>query len=473
MLRTDLAIKTGELEDALILIEDHRSYGDLLPFALFNLGTALSRKQQHNDAAGFYRDAIKALYKNEPITENDLALADRIHTAAGYNHLFAKRYEDAVEQFESVQLSSLDADMALLGYGRASAEIADYQAALKPWSELAQRSIIAPAAQEALLSMPIAYEKLGAVNEALSAYQHAENLYLTEIDRLQTLQHYLDDNRLEAAAILREPNNWFETRPEVASAPKARQLAELFSSNRFQTQLHEFQDINDLHALTESWVKRLDLYSDMLIEREEKRNDDLNFYIKKQLFKEIDNVASYASGLREKVGRITKERDYLSLQTAERIELQERVDTSKKRLEQLQQAGENTGKYSDSLRRYSGLLLWDAAEDFASQLYTAEKKVSDIETQVLDLRQTDIRVQNIFAEAPDIYPYQQRIAALQVRLSENQAALNTLIGKSEQRILLRINEELSTQQRRLRAYLSQTRLAIARLYDTRSQSVRQ
>ena len=468
MLRTDLAIRTGKLDDALVLIKDQRAYGRSLPFALFNVASALSRNKQYKTATTFYEDAVKALFKNQPITEEDLALADRIRTAAGYNHIFQKRYEDAVKQFEAVQLSSLDSDMALLGYGRASAKMSDYRSALKPWTELARRSIIAPAAQEALLSMPVAYEQLGAINEALTAYQHAEKVYVAEIARIHELLGYIKDNSLDSIAVLHEPENWFEARADLASAPKARQLAELFSLNRFQAQLHEFQDINELRALTTEWADRLNIYSDMLVEREVTRNSNRNQYLEKKRLIAIDNLASHTSDLREKVTRIRDDKNYLALQADDAASLQARVTLSEKRISELNKQGEDTSEHQEALRRYKGLLLWDAAENFSSALYATEQNVTSVEAEVAELREKDLRVQSIFSSSPEIQPYQQRIASMQTQLTESEAALDQLIAKSEQRILDHIADELRTQQIRLKAYLSHTRLAIARIYDSRS-----
>lgn len=473
MIRTDLAIKTGQLDLAIKLLEEHKAYGENLPFAYFNVATALSRQDSHGAAIAYYDQAVKAVYKFEPVTEDDLALLDKIRTASGYNYLLAGYNRAAVEEFEQVQLDSLDSDMALLGYGRASVEETNYLAALKPWNELAQRSLVTPAAQEALLSMPVAYEELGATGEALSAYEYAEATYISELERIDELLQYLDENRLEAAASLNEPANWFETRAEAASAPKARQLSELFSLNRFQAKVHEFQDINQLREMIQMWTNRLDLYSGMLDERQLLREQDQNSLAALNVEGQIHDLESKSLELRQKIETIELGNDYLALITGDLASLLGRTEDSQARVTKMREAGEDVSAFEDSVRLYSGLLLWQAAEDFSDDLYEGKQSIRSMEKELAALKGSHTRVTQILSEAPDISPYQQRINELRSRLDDGSAQLDKLIGQSEGELLNEIISELNIQKRRLRVYLSQARLSIARIYDASSQGFNQ
>lgn len=471
MIRTNLAIKTNRTADAQVLIEDRRAYGEFLPYAYFNVATALSREENHRAAMPYYEKAVDAVYDLEPVTEDDLALIDRIRTASGYNFLLAGFNSAAVEEFSQVQLSSLDSDMALLGYGRASVQQSNHVNALRPWLELAKRSLFSPAAQEALLSIPVAYETLGASGEALSAYELAETTYVSEIERIDELLEFLEQNRLDAAALLKEPKNWFETRAEAASAPRVRQLAELFSLNRFQAKVHEFQDISQLRDMIDMWNRRLELYSGMLDERQILRERDRDALYAMELESQIQGLEQESLSLRQKLAQIETERDYLALTSGTSSDHLKRVTDSEERIDKLHESGESTEEFDEPLRLYSGLMLWDAAEDFAVDIYAGKRSVAAVEEELEAFKETHRRVTEIFSSAPDIAPYQERISNLSARLDQGSIDLDRLIESSEEALLAEIKNELNTQKRRLRVYLGQARLSIARIYDANVQGL--
>lgn len=473
MIRTNLAIKTNRTSDAQELVKNTRAYDEFLPYAYLNIATALSREESYRAAMPYYEKAVEAVYDQEPVTEDDLALIDRIRTAAGYNFLIAGFNSAAVNEFSQVQLNSLDSAMALLGYGRASVEQSNYVEALRPWNELSQRSLFTPAAQEALLSIPVAFERLGATGEALSAYEQAEAAYISELERIEELLNFLEQDRLEAIALLNEPNNWFETRAEAASAPRTRQLAELFSLNRFQAMVHEFQDISQLREMIDMWIKRLDLYSGMLDERQLLRERDREALNAMDLESQIRDLEHKSGSLRRKLTLIEAEKDYLALIKGDSVDLLKRVEDSEERINKLRESGESTDDFDERLRLHSGLMLWDAAEDFSVDLYEGKQSVTAVEEELEAFIGTHFRVTQIFSTASDIAPYKERINDLRSRLDEGSIELDQLIELSEQALLSEIVNELNIQKRRLRVYLSQARLSIARIYDASTQGFAQ
>ena len=88
------------------------------------------------------------------------------------------------------------------------------------------------------------------------------------------------------------------------------------------------------------------------------------------------------------------------------------------------------------------------------------------------LTDTNNRVSHALSTAPDILPYQDRIARLREQLDTVNEQLTQVINASENQLLAEIVRELNTQQRRLTVYLSQARLSIARIYDAESQGER-
>jgi len=97
-----------------------------------------------------------------------------------------------------VRLNGLMSNKALLGLGWVHAALDDYERALVPWTELADRSTADTAVQESLLAVPFALGKLGAYRQSLANYERALDAYTREIARLDELRLAALERRIEA-----------------------------------------------------------------------------------------------------------------------------------------------------------------------------------------------------------------------------------------------------------------------------------
>ena len=110
-------------------------------------------------------------------------------------------------------------------------------------------------------------------------------------------------------------------------------------------------------------------------------------------------------------------------------------------------------------------MLWQAAEDFAVNIYDQKRTAMEVEDNLESLKKTHHRVTQIFASTPDIAPYKHRINELRSRLDSGSIAIDQLIEAAEQSLVDEIRDELNGQKKRLRVYLSEAKLSIARIYD--------
>lgn len=462
-LQVNLAIQQGELAKAEQHLVQQPPSSDWLPHLYYNLGAAYSRAGQFPRAVEFYnRLADMPLW-----TEEDRTVYDRAMTAAGYSYMRGHQYPEAQAEFSRVRVDSPLAGSAMLGYGWAAAEQGDFLDALTPWQHLAEQSLVDENAQEALLAVPYAYEQLGNGGMALRYFQKAEQRFSQE---MQTLTDVLDElNERSLLDTLRaQPGsrfNWLDLSETQQLRPRLVYLTELFAQDEFQGRVQELHDLLDIQERLRHWQSQLALYSDMLDQREAQRRERAQQISQQALPQQIAAMRDQRDQMAAELERIEREQDYLALTAGQEARLQERVDAVANNLDALAASGANVETYREAQRRYSGLLLWQASEVFAERLWHARQQLESLDQQLEQLEQTHQRIQHTMASAADLQPYRQRINEAQQRVQHQLDAVGAASDEIQHQLREQITAVLQEQQERLRYYLAQSRLSIARLYD--------
>lgn len=467
-LAINLSIRRNELESAEADLERARYVDEMLPYLYFNLGNAFSRQQQYDKAIGYYNKLIEFPFSENPVVrEEQLVLYDRALTAAGYAHVLQGQPEQAIEQFLQVRLDSPFSDRALLGYGWAAFDMEDYTIALKPWQALSQRSLVFATTQEAIIAVPYTYEKLNGNGEALQAYLTAEGKFETEIIRIDEVMADIDELDLLAAFNIDETDerNWFLLDENAGVKPHLSYLTELFSLNRFQGAVQELRDLLNITAQLDTWHEKLDAYEYMLDEREKYRDIRIEEIKQRGINDNIDKLLLTRDELDKEYKRIIAERDYVSLVRNDENELVSIVERLEKNIEIINRSGEPTAEYEEQLRRFKGLVYWQASYVFSERSWQLKRSIGELDGVILDSLTNLDRFNRVVEEEPDIAPYRRRIAAMKIRLDKQLADINSAVDFAENELRGQVQNELASQKLRLQHYMSQARLSVARLYD--------
>lgn len=467
-LAINLAIRRNDLVTAESEINKSRYLDDWRHLIYFNMGNAYSRAQQFEKAIDYYERLIDLPFSELPsLQEEQLALYDKALTAAGYNYILQEEPRKAINRFKLVRLDSNYSNRALLGYGWAAADDNNHRLALRPWQELSKRSLTFPSVQEALIAVPYAYEKLRLPSQALVEYQNAEQKFQNEIDRIRVVMDEMADVDLLTALDIKDTDNknWFLLNEKNGVRPHIIYLAELFSLNYFQGSVQELRDLLHMSERLNDWKDRLDAYSFMLDQREINRADQVERLSQRNLEEQLAAMMEQRNQLTEALNTIESERDYFALMDGEQKELFDIVQSLEEKIAILKAAGEDVEEYEEQTRRYRGLLYWDASEISAEKRWEVRSGLNALNDGVLEAETNLDRFQRVVAEAPDIEPYRARIAALNIRVAEQSRQVDAAVALAETTLRRKISSELARQQMRLQHYMSQARLAVARLYD--------
>lgn len=471
-LRFNLAVQRGEMAAAEDILRGNLK-SPLTPYMQFNLGAAYSREGEFAKATPFFLQ----LQKLPARSPEYLALYDKAMTGAGYAALLDKRYAEAVGHFSQVRLDSPVANRALLGYGWAAVEQGDYPLALKPWQQLARRSLIDEYTQEALVAIPYAYEKMGYKNQALQEFRNAEAGYLAEIEQLRQVIGQVQGYAIrEALNIDRSADiNWLDQAQQQQLSPQLTYLITLFSREDFLGLVRELRDLLAIQNQFREWQGKLDFYSAMLDEREANRARELDTLARQQLEEKIIELETQRDSLAVEVARLQQQEDYLALVDEVDAARLERILRAEKNVGTLQRAAWDMGvevmpaaeleQLTETLRRQKGLMVWRAMEMYDERLWRAETELAQLDRELASARAAQGRVRDILEQGFDLQPYRQRIAAANEQLLVQSTDIDRAIELAQDALRGKVLLVLEQQQARLQHYLAQSRLSIARLLD--------
>lgn len=462
------------------------------PYALYNLGAAHAREGNFTQAQLFFNALADIDIAKDPRTRaTQWALQDKSSTALGYSYLAEKKYAAAIREFTKVRLDGIYANQALLGYGWAAVAQEEYTTALQPWQLLRSRSLIYPAVQESLLALPFAYEKLNAQGEAVAAYELAEELLAREIQLIRDMRATLTEGELltlidakpmaaeEArkalqndeegqgltAVIADDGQNWLKLDGTSIIKTRSAYMSELFAQTRFQTAVLELRDLLRLQRLLQNWQPKLIVYRELLSEKQALRGRQEQQLTQSAFALQAQQLQQRRDQFATRLQQIIAADDYLALADADTRALQERVTRAGQTIARMQAAGQQTDELAQRQKMFAGILLWRAAQHYPIALAEQQRELAQIDSALASVIKTQTHIDEITATSLDIQPVLARLQSLQSETSTQLHATEQLIVQQTSVLREQVDQQLASHEKRLKNYLSQAHLAVARLYD--------
>lgn len=462
------------------------------PYALYNLGAAHAREGNFTQAQLFFNALADIDIAKDPRTRaTQWALQDKSSTALGYSYLAEKKYAAAIREFTKVRLDGIYANQALLGYGWAAVAQEEYTTALQPWQLLRSRSLIYPAVQESLLALPFAYEKLNAQGEAVAAYELAEELLAREIQLIRDMRATLTEGELltlidakpmaveEArkalqndeegqgltAVIADDGQNWLKLDGTSIIKTRSAYMSELFAQTRFQTAVLELRDLLRLQRLLQNWQPKLIAYRELLLEKQALRGRQEQQLTQSAFALQAQQLQQRRDQFATRLQQIIAADDYLALADTDTRALQERVTRAGQTIARMQAAGQQTDELAQRQKMFAGILLWRAAQHYPIALAEQQRELAQIDSALASVIKTQTHIDEITATSLDIQPVLARLQTLQQETATQLYVTEQLIAQQTRVLREQVDQQLASHEKRLKNYLSQAHLAVARLYD--------
>ncbi|WP_303722873.1 lipopolysaccharide assembly protein LapB [Malonomonas rubra] len=463
-LRGQVLMVNGRYGEATAIFRELQKTERLQGFSDYNLGIALIRDGQ--ELAG-----LKSLEQTGQLnTENPevLAIKDKANLMLGGKLLETENFTAAALALDRVRLDGPFSNRALLSAGWAEASRQNFERALVPWSLLAEREVTDDAVQEALLSVPYAYGKLGVFSKAANLYSQALQAYGAEIDKLSISIKSIREGKFLLALKqeeLQEDADWVVKLRELPDSPETFYLLELLASHDFQLSLQNYLDLEQLGKKLRSWRGDLAVFEELIVTRR-------GYYAPllpeiDQSFRELDAQMRLRLEQKDRVAQrlqtmlVVPRPDYLAT-GAERVSL-ERLD----RLEQ--KLSEDVGLPSPSqarIDRLQGTLLWNIHTDYDRRLTETYKHLQTLNGEIEKLRQQYTAFVRTRQAATQSYQgYDQLIIRLRTRIDTAAEKVASLAARQGHLLETMAVDELISRRERLAEYQVKARFAMADSYD--------
>lgn len=491
-LQINLQIKQNNLAPFSIKKIEQNKLSQWEPYALYNLGAANARNGDMKTAKEFFNELTNLSFEGSGQSRTEyLTLLDKAHTAIGYTYLHDKSYLAAIEEFRKVRLDGMESNQALLGYGWAAIAQEKYAEAIKPWQVLQQRSLLFPAAQEALLALPFAYEKLNAPGDALREYEHAETLLDQEIDLVRDMRNTLTAGELLTlvsskplpasalqelekknepgtltALITDDGQNWLKLSGTSVIKTRSIYLRELFAQNDFQAAVLDLRDLLKLQKVLLDWQPKLTAYTELLHQKQVWRQQKEQQVSQQSLVQKQADMQKERDALVARIATIKKNNDYIALADPQTRKLYAAVERSTNTIDRMKAAGQDTAEYENRLWVTRGILLWRAAQDFPVNLAALEDSLVEMDAAIAKIKFSHEKIAAVISSGQDLEPIFARIQTQQAQVDKQLQDVNKVIDARAEKLRGKVDAQLGAHEKRLNRYLAQTHLAVARLYDT-------
>jgi hypothetical protein len=457
-------LRQGHFDEAIALLKSFNGPPDWLAFAQFNLGIALVR-QNRMPEADTELSAVGTLTSSQPEL---LALRDRANLALGFAYLQANQPDKARVPLERVRLNGAYSNKALLGLGWADAALGDYQAALSPWTELRNRSLLDSAVQEAYLAVPYAYGKLESNAQAAQDYEAALTSFAGE-------QQALDGaiGRIRSGQMLKEllagdeqtHYGWFWQLQNLPDEPESRYLYAIMAGHDFQEGLKNFRDLTFLGTTLDVWSDSTQAFGDMIDTRERAYAQRLPQVDQLLASGAVDQLQHRRDDLDARLNSIEARQDVAALGSAQERARWEQIRQLEDALTSAPHDAQNDA-LRDRLRLVKGVLFYQLNDAFKAREWQERRTLKDLDLALHEAQSRWIRVDRARRSVPtNTGEFAARLASLKTRITELQARLVSA-EQAQQGYLQQIAvAELSDQKVRLDAYEVQARFALAAMYD--------
>jgi tetratricopeptide (TPR) repeat protein len=469
MLLAQLMLRENRYDDAIAALSAWHGPPDWTAYAQFNLGIALVRKGRLPDAIPHLDQVGRMDTSNEEL----LALKDKANLALGFALLQAQRAADARPILERVRLEGPYSSKALLGVGWADSALGEFKRALVPWLALRKRNLLDSAVLESYLTVPYAYNQLGASGQAAEFYNSAIDSFDAEMKRIDDsiaqirsgnlLDRLLNDDKKATLT-------WYWQLKTLPDAPESRYLYQLIASNEFQEGLKNYRELNFMSRNLDSWRNDLSAFDDMLDTRQQAYNERVPKADAVIAATDLDALIKKRVDFESRINEIEQSNDVAALGTVEEQQNWARLKHIEDYLA-MHPDDPDLAEMRDRLRLLKGVMYWRLSESFKARLWNERRSVKELEASLVETQKRAVLVKQARQDMPsNTGGFASRVTAVRQRMDQLQQRLAALSERQNRFLQALAIRELEAQKRRIEVYQIQARYELAAIYDKATQA---
>jgi tetratricopeptide (TPR) repeat protein len=467
MLLAEVMMRENRYDDAIAALASWHGPPDWTAYAQFNLGVALVRTGRLSEAVP-HLDQVGRMQTSDA---EMLALRDRANLALGFALLQAKRAADALPILERVRLEGPYSSKALLGVGWADSALGDFKRALVPWLALRKRNLLDSAVQESYLTVPYAYNQLGATGQAAEFYNSAIDSFDAEMKRIddsigQIRAGHLLDRLLNEDK--KDSLTWYWQLKTLPDAPESRYLYQLLASNEFQEGLKNYRELNFMDHNLDSWRSDLSAFDDMLDTRQRAYALLAPKADAVIAATDIDALNKRRVDFTSRLNEIEKSDDVAALGTPEEQRNWARIKHVDEFLA-MHPGDPDLEDMRERQRLVKGVMYWRLSESFKARLWNERRAVKELEASLVETQRRIVLVKQARQDMPgNTGGFEARVISVRDRMNGLQRRIGELLEQQNRYLQALAVAELQAQKRRIEVYQIQARYELAAIYDKTS-----
>src|ERR1700690_2653199 len=469
MLLAQIMLRQGRDDDAIAALGNWHGPPDWTAYAQFNLGVALVRKGRLGDATRYLDRVGRMVTANEEL----LSLRDKANLALGFALLQAQRAAEARPILERVRLEGPYSSKALLGVGWADSALGEFKRALVPWLALRKRNMLDSAVQESYLTVPYAFNQLGASGQAAEYYNSAIASFDAETKHIEDSIDQIRSGKL-LDRLLRDDKKdtltWYWQLKALPGAPEARYLYQLLASNEFQEGLKNYRELNFMSRNLDEGREDISAYDNMLDTRQHAYDERVPKADAVMAATDLDALTRQRVDFESRINVIEKLNDVAALGTPEEQKTWARL----KSVEDFLAAhpdDPDLADIRDKLRLEKGVMYWRLSESFKARLWNERRSVKELEASLVETQKRVVLVKQARQDMPsNTGGFASRVTAVRERMDQLLQRLAALSEQQNRFLQALAIRELEAQKRRIEVYQIQARYELAAIYDKATQA---
>lgn len=436
-------------------------------YAKYNTASFLVQTEEGADEGHRLFDEISSIQSENP---EKLIIQDKASLALGYLSLKNEDSEAALEYFNNIRIDGTETNKALLGLGWARYREKEFAKAIIPWMSLASKTASELTVQEALISIPYAFEKMRIDEQAMLQYELAIHSYKYQLSETLQLHKFIkspDFIKQLSAGNLGNESMPVESVIKKINPLMTTYLLSLMTSDEFQEAVSTYQQVKHLKYRLDHWKSGVPALQMILQEKRKTYKNKLAKTMGDSNLGKVETLSKRKDKLERELGEIESKEAFLELVTDDEVVQLELLKDNNKRLKALRGSGEDITEQENKQRLLNGLLMWKIKTEYPIRIWAAKKELIQLSRAVADMKKSMISLKSSWTSAPqDFSQFDRRIANKEKQIQNLSKKVQKAVVRQEKHLRSMTLHALKLHRNQIKLYHDRALFAKARLYDS-------
>jgi len=440
-------------------------------YAKFNTASRLIQRQEENFVEqGF--DILDELASSDSVHPEKLILKDKANLALAYVSLRDGYSDVSIEHFNKIRLKGIETNKALLGVGWAHYREDKYQEAVIPWMHLASSQTESDlAVQEAFISIPYAFEKMGLGDQALHHYGLAVDSYKFQLNETEQLVDFIKSpkfiDQLNPGSLGKETTSAVNVIKSLDPL-LTQYLLPFLSSNEFQFEAKSYLEILHLKYMLNHWENNIPALQMILKEKRKTYKNKLTKTMDDESLNKVKVLTQKRDKLEKQIKQIESSEDALQLATAAEVEKIQLLKNNEKRFNKIKNSNEEgAAEAREKYRLLKGRLQWEVETDYPVRIWAIKRQLQQLNKVVTDMNKSMESLETAWKTAPfEFANFNARIENKESQINALKKKIDRAITEQESKLRVMALEQLRLHRNQIKLYHDRALYAKARLYDS-------